>query len=669
MRRTITVGQRVRHVRTRQEGVARFVGDVEEAHGLAKNMVAVEYDDPVPETDTMADMHDGSYRGVSYFNGKHGHVLFSKKFLIEPLDESVEEAALSPRSIARSKRNAQSVSHYHLSEQSESDSIRRLAGHAFRAFDADNSGEIDCDEVASLRLESDVSTNDDWAWSDVLRAAGADPTTNILTRERWMDYIVEKYAQCTTELQKRWLRDELMQYVDARDDMQDGHGAADAQLTTFAWEGAAGGGTVSEAELTVLLSPSPVRVAQNRFLGRAGLLAFDEIASLSAEEVEVWLGEHRLGCLAPAFRDARIDGARLVTLTLPEVAAFGAGRAWQQSKLLKIVRQASRRRHNSAAVRDGGAAAAAATRQLLGGAVSSRTLGGAVATTLPPAMLKQMSEMQRLMKAQEEKIANLESEGNAKVAPGFSEDELAARLASERNGVKSEMKAQMEAMQARFAAMMEQKEAQLAQLQAAAEKEKKLAEDPEGKISLMRIDDQLEVRKDCLRNEVEQLYSLSRDVRSQIVDMNGALRVVTRCRPMLSRDEGAIVVACKRDVLYLGKDRLKDPPQGFRFHSVLGPNSSQVDLFNSVKDIALSVLDMNNVCLFAYGSTGSGKTFSMQGPPSVLTGTATPEENGLYPRILDAMFERIVSTSSGVVQHLPTHGHTHHSILPPPLSL
>ena len=61
----------MRHVRTRQEGVARFVGDVEEAHGLAKNMVAVEYDDPVPETDTMADMHDGSYRGVSYFNGKH----------------------------------------------------------------------------------------------------------------------------------------------------------------------------------------------------------------------------------------------------------------------------------------------------------------------------------------------------------------------------------------------------------------------------------------------------------------------------------------------------------------------------------------------------------------------------------------------------------------------
>ena len=75
---------------------------------------------------------------------------------------------------------------------------------------------------------------------------------------------------------------------------------------------------------------------------------------------------------------------------------------------------------------------------------------------------------------------------------------------------------------------------------------------------------------DCLRNEVEQLYSLSRDVRSQIVDLNGALRVVTRCRPMLRRDEGDVVVDCKRDVLYLGKDRLKDPPQGFRFNAVLG---------------------------------------------------------------------------------------------------
>ena len=77
-----------------------------------------------------------------------------------------------------------------------------------------------------------------------------------------------------------------------------------------------------------------------------------------------------------------------------------------------------------------------------------------------------------------------------------------------------------------------------------------------------------------------------------------------------------------------------------------GPNSSQTDLFNSVKDIALSVLDMNNVCIFAYGSTGSGKTFSMQGPPGVLDGTASAAEFGLYPRILDAMFERIAHLTS-----------------------
>jgi hypothetical protein len=302
-------------------------------------------------------------------------------------------------------------------------------------------------------------------------------------------------------------------------------------------------------------------------------------------------------------------------------------------------------------------------------------------------MLKRMAHMQKLMRQQEDKIARMEAKrlssparaSPAEAAGGLAGSALKRRIEEERAvaegamqaQMQARMEAQMAAMQSRFSEMLSQKEEQLKLLQDAAAVRKKALEDPEGRISLMKIEDQMECRMDCLRNEVEQLYSLSRDVRSQIVDLNGALRVVTRCRPMLKRDEGDVVVDCKRDVLYLGKDRLKDPPQGFRFNAVLGasfavflalvcpsfaslplltaastprrpptrldvssrrllsrahagPNTSQKDLFNSVKDIALSVLDMNNVCIFAYGSTGSGKTFSMQGPPGVLDGTASP---------------------------------------------
>ena len=74
--RDLALGDRVVHARTHRAGVVRYFGPVEEAHGSAGNMVGVEYDEPVVETDSHSDMHDGSYRGVQYFNGKQGYVLF-----------------------------------------------------------------------------------------------------------------------------------------------------------------------------------------------------------------------------------------------------------------------------------------------------------------------------------------------------------------------------------------------------------------------------------------------------------------------------------------------------------------------------------------------------------------------------------------------------------------
>ena len=87
----------------------------------------------------------------------------------------------------------------------------------------------------------------------------------------------------------------------------------------------------------------------------------------------------------------------------------------------------------------------------------------------------------------------------------------------------------------------------------------------------------------------------------------------------------------------------------FRFDNVLGAEQSQAEMFAAVEDVALSVLEMHNVCVFAYGSTGSGKTYSMQGPPSVVTGGADASEWGLYPRIVDAIFAAIAQREASDV--------------------
>ncbi|KAH9756124.1 kinesin-like protein KIN-14R [Citrus sinensis] len=51
----------------------------------------------------------------------------------------------------------------------------------------------------------------------------------------------------------------------------------------------------------------------------------------------------------------------------------------------------------------------------------------------------------------------------------------------------------------------------------------------------------------------------------------------------------------------------------FKFDRVYSPRDEQVDVFADASPLVTSVLDGYNVCIFAYGQTGTGKTFTMEG--------------------------------------------------------
>ena len=57
------------------------------------------------------------------------------------------------------------------------------------------------------------------------------------------------------------------------------------------------------------------------------------------------------------------------------------------------------------------------------------------------------------------------------------------------------------------------------------------------------------------------------------------------------------------------------------------------DIFQDTAPFAASVLDGYNVCIFAYGQTGTGKTFTMEG---------TEDARGVNFRTLEELF-RIIS--------------------------
>ena len=52
----------------------------------------------------------------------------------------------------------------------------------------------------------------------------------------------------------------------------------------------------------------------------------------------------------------------------------------------------------------------------------------------------------------------------------------------------------------------------------------------------------------------------------------------------------------------------------YNFDQVYLPEHSQADVFKEIKPFVQTALDGMNVCIFAYGQTGTGKTHTMEGP-------------------------------------------------------
>jgi hypothetical protein len=97
------------------------------------------------------------------------------------------------------------------------------------------------------------------------------------------------------------------------------------------------------------------------------------------------------------------------------------------------------------------------------------------------------------------------------------------------------------------------------------------------------------------------------------------------------------------------------------FDATLGPHSTQLELYGSVRCCTQAVLDGFNSTIFAYGQTGSGKvlcyryvnvrkrqiivcnwqTYSMYGPPTP-TGSRVPQDFsvvGVIPRAITEIFD------------------------------
>ncbi|VAH01322.1 unnamed protein product [Triticum turgidum subsp. durum] len=125
------------------------------------------------------------------------------------------------------------------------------------------------------------------------------------------------------------------------------------------------------------------------------------------------------------------------------------------------------------------------------------------------------------------------------------------------------------------------------------------------------------------------------------------VQVILRCRP-LSEDETKgntpVVISCnerRREVAATQVIANKQIDRTFAFDKVFGPSSKQKDLFEqSISPIVHEVLEGYNCTIFAYGQTGTGKTYTMEGGGTRKAKSGElPTDAGVIPRSVRQIFD------------------------------
>lgn len=149
-------------------------------------------------------------------------------------------------------------------------------------------------------------------------------------------------------------------------------------------------------------------------------------------------------------------------------------------------------------------------------------------------------------------------------------------------------------------------------------------EDRDGKIiELNEAISKYEKLKVELEDQLREDETIRRRLHNEVQELKGNIRVFCRIRPPLENES--------KDLSHLTFDRSLDPKDikliqssesadgrnvvkkrfEFSFDRVFNPDSTQSDVFKEISQLVQSACDGYNVCIFAYGVTGSGKTFTV----------------------------------------------------------
>uniref|UniRef100_A0A0K0E7Z7 Kinesin-like protein n=1 Tax=Strongyloides stercoralis TaxID=6248 RepID=A0A0K0E7Z7_STRER len=120
------------------------------------------------------------------------------------------------------------------------------------------------------------------------------------------------------------------------------------------------------------------------------------------------------------------------------------------------------------------------------------------------------------------------------------------------------------------------------------------------------------------------------------------VKVCVRCRPLskkeIEHNEKIAVFINKneKNITVKNVDNPEETSKSFTFDEIFDVDSNQITVYNTVaRPIVENVLKGYNGTIFAYGQTGTGKTYTMTGIPDV------PEQQGIIPNSFAHIFDHI----------------------------
>lgn len=149
---------------------------------------------------------------------------------------------------------------------------------------------------------------------------------------------------------------------------------------------------------------------------------------------------------------------------------------------------------------------------------------------------------------------------------------------------------------------------------------------------------------DALRAKLQKETSRRKALHSTIEDLKGNIRVIVRLRPWLQnerKDAAASFSAFPDAQIEVSDDTTVSVTTGSmgrkksEFFRALGPSASQQEVFEELKPLIQSACDGFNICVMAYGQTGTGKTYTIHGD--------SESAKGVVPRAVEDLFATLNS--------------------------